>query len=172
MLGNRRNFVPGTTYFFTVALADRRQRLLTDRVDALGNAFRACRESHRFETIAIVVLPEHLHCIWTLPEGDADYPSRWRLIKRAFTRRQLREGPSPARGSAKIWQPRYRDHTIADETDLARHVDYIHYNPVKHGHARNVDQWPHSSFHRYVRRGQRAADWACSQSIIDLDLGE
>jgi len=83
-----RNFVPGGTYFFTVTLADRRCSLLTDRIDALGTAFRRCRALHPFETIAIVVLSEHLHCVLSLPAGDADYPTRWSLIKRSFTRKQ------------------------------------------------------------------------------------
>ncbi len=91
---------PGGTYFFTVTLADRTASLLTDRIDALGAAFRHCRAAHPFETLAIVVLPEHLHCIWTLPDGDAEYAIRWSLIKRAFTRRQYHQGPTPARDEA------------------------------------------------------------------------
>lgn len=168
----RRNLLFGGTYFFTVALADRQASLLTDRIDALGAAFRRCRAAHPFETIAIAVLPEHLHCLWTLPEGDADYALRWSLIKRAFTRRQHHEGPTPARGRKGVWQACYREHTIRDETDLQRHIDYIHYNPVKHGHARRAADWRHSSFHRYVKEGWLATDWAGNVEGTESDFGE
>lgn len=160
MVRYRRNFVPGGTFFFTVVLADRRSALLTDRIDALGVAFRRCRSAHPFTTLAIAVMPEHLHCVWTLPDGDPDYALRWNLIKRAFTRRQYHQGPKPAGTRMEVWQPRYWEHTIADEDDLQRHVDYIHINPVKHGHARRAAEWPHSSFHRYVQQGWLADDWA------------
>ena len=159
MVRYRRNFVPGGTYFFTVTLADRSRSLLTERIDLLGAAFRHCRAHHPFETIAIVVLPEHLHCIWELPQGDSAYAIRWSLIKRAFTRKQLREGPTNPSSASAIWQPRFWEHTIRDDEDLQRHVDYIHYNPVKHGHAASAAEWPHSSFRRYVARGWLTADW-------------
>ena len=155
----RRNFVPGGTCFFTVTLADRQASLLTERIDALGAAFRQCRTVHPFETLAIVVLPEHLHCIWTLPDGEAEYAMRWSLIKRAFTRRQYHHGPTPAGMKRAVWRPRYREHNLRDEADLQRHIDYVHYNPVKHGHARRPTDWRHSSVHRYVRHGWLPAGW-------------
>ena len=172
MVHYRRNFVPGGTYFFTVTLADRRGSVLTDRIDALGLAFRQCRALHPFETIAIVVLPEHLHCVWTLPEGDADYSTRWSLIKRAFTRKQHHEGPRDARSRNKLWQSRFWEHTIRDEIDLARHVDYIHFNPVKHGCATRAADWPHSSFHRYVNQGWLTSDWACDADNEPAKFGD
>ena len=172
MVRYRRNFVSGGTHFFTVTLADRRCALLTDRIDALGNALRQCRARHPFETIAIVVLPEHLHCVWSLPDGDADYPIRWSLIKRVFSRKQFHEGPTDARAGKRVWQPRFWEHTIRDETDLQRHVDYIHFNPVKHGCATRPVDWPHSSFHRYVRLGWLTDDWASDEDNEKVDFGE
>jgi putative transposase len=172
MVHYRINFVPGRTYFFTVTLADRRSTLLIDRIDALGAAFRQCRSSHPFETLAIAVMPDHLHCIWTLPDGDADYAIRWSLVKRAFTRRQYHEGPTPARAKRGVWQARFREHTIRDEVDLQRHIDYIHFNPVKHSHARRAADWPHSSFHRYVRHGFVAEDWASDAEDDPAEFGE
>ena len=167
----RRNFLPGGTYFFTVTLADRQAALLTDRIDALGAAFRQCRAAHPFETLAIAVLPVHLHCVWTLPEGDADHAIRWSLIKRGFTRRQHHEGPTPSRARKGVWQTRYREHTVRDELDLQRHIDYIHFNPVKHGHARRAVDWPHSSFRRYVQQGWLAADWAGDTEGTEGEFG-
>jgi putative transposase len=172
MVGYRRNFIAGGTYFFTVTLADRSAALLTERIDALGAAFRQCRLLRPFETIAIVVLPEHLHCVWTLPEGDADYPMRWSLVKRAFTRRQYHEGPTPLRAKTRVWQARYWEHTIRDDVDLERHIDYIHFNPVKHGLVQRAADWPHSSFRRYVRAGRLPEDWASDADVMPSGFGE
>lgn len=171
MVPYRRHFVPGRTYFFTVTLADRQASLLTDRIDALGAAFRHCRATHPFETVAIAVLPEHLHCVWTLPEGDTDYAARWSLIKRAFTRRQYHEGPTPAQARRSLWQTRFREHAVGDETDLRRRIDCIHFNPVKHGHVRRAVDWPHSSFHRYVKLGLVAEDWTPDTDDTETDFG-
>jgi putative transposase len=173
MVQYRRNLVPGGTHFFTVTLADRRRALLTERIDALGAAFRQCRARHPFETIAIVVMPEHLHCVWALPAGDADYAARWSLIKRAFTRKQYREGPTTASGNDAVWQPRFWEHAIRDDADLQRHVDYTHHNPVKHGCANRAADWPHSSFHRYVKLGWLAEDWAAGgDDVVAASFGE
>jgi putative transposase len=172
MIHHCRSFVPGCTYFFTVALADRQASLLTDRSDALGAAFRRCRSLHPFETLAIAVLPEHLHCVWTLPDGDADFTIRWSLIRRAFTRRQYHEGPTPAGVRRGVWQSRFWKHAICDEVDLQRHVDYIHYNPVLHGLAPRSTDWPHSSFHRYVKRGWLSENWASDADADPCDFGE
>ena len=108
-------------------------------------------------------MPDHLHTIWTLPENDADYSSRWRAIKSRFTRRLRTQGAplqANSKGEYALWQRRYWEHTIRDEDDLQKHVDYIHYNPVKHGLVNRVTDWPYSSFHRYVRRGWLSQDWA------------
>ena len=163
MTNYRRNFARGGTYFFTVNLEDRRLNLLTEHIDQLRRAFEYVRTRHPVTIDAIVVLPEHLHTIWTLPEGDGDYAMRWRLIKSTFSR-ALPNGEAVSqsrteRGERGIWQRRYWEHTIRDEGDFARHVDYIHYNPVKHGHVTRVTDWSHSSFHRMVRQGIYPDDW-------------
>jgi putative transposase len=117
-----------------------------------------------FDLVAMVVLPEHLHCVLALPEGDADYPTRWKKIKANFSRALPKGEPRSASRVAKsergIWQRRFWEHTLRDDDDLRRHVDYIHYNPVKHGHVRHVKEWPYSTFHRYVQRGVYPDDWA------------
>lgn len=172
MVHYRRNLLPGGTYFFTVTLADRRSTRMTNRIDALGAAFRQCRSAHPFKTLAIAVMPDHLHCVWTLPDGDADYAIRWSLIKRAFTRRQYHEGPTPARAKGGVWQTRFREHTIRDEVDLRRHIDYIHFNPVKHGLAACALDWPHSSFHRFVKQGLLAGNWGSDFDAHQGDFGE
>ena len=139
MTNYRRNFVPGGTYFYTVNLTDRRTRLLTDNIDLLRAAFREIKSRHTFTVEAIVILPDHLHAIWTLPEGDADFATRWRLIKSAFSRGlPSGERVSPSRAAKNErgnWQRRYWERTLHDDQDFARHVDYIHHNPVKHGHV-------------------------------------
>ena len=134
MVRYRRNFVAGGTYFFTATLVDRTSTALVDHVGALRAAFRTTRQGHPFMIDAIVVLPDHLH-VMTLPEGDADFPNRWR-IKRRFTTAVAKEGAPVARhrnGEHALWQRRFWEHTIRDDRDFETHVDYIHFNPVKHG---------------------------------------
>ena len=163
MVNYRRNHQPGGTFFFTLTLRERSSRVLTDHIETLRAAFRAVRRERPFHVNAIVVLPEHLHTIWTLPPGDDDYPGRWRAIKSAFTRAVVKSGVMVARntkGEYALWQRRYWEHTIADEGDFQRHVDYIHYNPVKHGWVNRAVDWPYSSFHRYVARGMVPLHWA------------
>lgn len=137
----RRADAPGGCYFFTVNLADRRSDLLVRHMETLRAVTREVKAEHPFEILAIVVLPEHLHALWRLPPGDADFPVRWSLIKAGFSRRLAKEEP------------------IRDETDLARHVDYIHFNPVKHGWASRPVDWPYSTLHRYIERGMATPDW-------------
>jgi len=159
----RRNLLPGGTYFFTVTLSDRRSSVLTEKIEALRGAFRTARKERPFEIDAIVILPDHLHAIMRLPLGDADFAGRWRRIKGHFSSALLHAGLDIARhpnGELALWRRRYWEHTIRDENDFARHVDYIHFNPVKHGYVRRVGDWPHSSFHRYVRTGLLPEDWA------------
>ena len=177
MTNYRRNFLAGGSFFFTVNLADRRLRLLTEHVHLLRQAFRDVRRRHPFALEAVVVLPDHLHAIWTLPEGDDDFAVRWRLIKSTFSRGVgIGERISPSRAERKergIWQRRYWEHTLRDERDFTRHADYIHFNPVKHGHVRRVLDWPHSSFHRMVRLGIYPADWGGTVTMGDeRDFGE
>ncbi|SDR12285.1 putative transposase [Pseudoxanthomonas sp. CF385] len=159
----RRAFVPGATYFFTVNLADRQATLLVDHIDLLRDAVRYTRKRHPFDIDAMVVLPDHLHAVWTLPPGDADFPLRWRLIKTWFSRHlphgEHRRASHVDKSERGIWQRRYWEHVIRDETDLARHVDYIHGNPVKHGHVVRVRDWPYSTFHRFARNGILSEDW-------------
>ena len=162
MVRYRRNFVAGGTFFFTVTLADRRSSALVAYIDDLRAAFRVARAERPFAVDAVVVLPDHLHVLMTLPEGDADFSGRWRRVKAGFTHRVAKVEPllrPNSKGQFGLWQRRFWEHTIRDEDDFARHVDYIHFNPVKHGHVGRVRDWPYSSFHRFVRRGVLAADW-------------
>ncbi|MBR0740394.1 transposase [Bradyrhizobium liaoningense] len=171
----RRNFLPGGTYFFTVTLIDRRSSLLTDNIDALRSAFRSARKERPFEIDAIVILPDHLHAVMSLPLDDANFVGRWRRIKGHFSSALLHAAAKIARhssGELALWQRRYWEHTIRDEGDFARHVDYVHFNPVKHGHVRRVGDWPHSSFHRYVRAGLLPVDWAGEVSEGENAFGE
>ena len=161
----RRARVPGATYFFTVNCAERKgNSILTDNIDTLRNAFRKVKKDHPFEINAIVILPEHLHCIWTLPQDDVDFGSRWGLIKAAFSRAipktERRSDSRLKRGERGVWQRRYWEHLIRDEEDYARHTNYIHWNPVKHGWAIQVKDWPYSSFHTHVDQGIYPLDWA------------
>ncbi len=175
MVRYRRNIVPGGTYFFTVTLADRSSSALIDHVDALRTAFRIVRQERPFTVDAVVILPEHLHAIWTLPADDADFSGRWRRIKAHFTHRLVDAGIPVARhrtGEYALWQRRFWEHTIRDDTDFARHVDYVHYNPVKHGLVSRVRDWPSSSFHIYVRRGVLPVDWAGDAGESMMNFGE
>ena len=163
MVRYRRNYVQGGSWFFTVALHDRRSDLLTRHIDALRSAHQRVRRDRPFRMEAIVVLPDHLHAIWTLPPGDADYAGRWRALKSGFVRALAGAGVAVARnhrGEAMVWQRRYWEHTIRDAEDLGRHVDYIHYNPVRHGLVHRAIDWPYSSIHRYVAEGILPPDWA------------
>jgi putative transposase len=175
MVRYRRNFVAGGTFFFTVTLADRTSQALTDHITALRTALQQTRHSHPFAVDAVAVLPDHLHMVMTLPEGDADYSHRWRLIKRRFTEGVLRSQTSIARlrnGELTLWQRRFWEHTIRDSGDFERHVDYIHFNPVKHRLVSRVRDWPFSSFHRFVRQGFLPEDWAGDLGQDHAGFGE
>ena len=171
----RRNRVPGGTYFFTVNLLDRDSRLLTDHIDALRAAVRDTSARAPFHIDAWVVLPEHMHCVWTLPPGDADYSGRWRTVKKAFSKAiepgERRSAARRARGERGIWQRRFWEHTIRDDKDYATHMDYVHFNPVRHGLVPAPAGWPYSSFHRAVAAGLYPADWQC-KDLPDTDWGE
>jgi putative transposase len=176
MTNYRRNFVSGGSYFFTVAMAERSGRLLIDNIELFRRAVADVRRELPFELIAMVVLSEHLHCIWQLPAGDADFPTRWKQIKARFSRGlprgEYRSASRASKGERGIWQRRYWEHTLRDEADLQRHIDYIHYNPVKHGYVGAVKEWPYSTFHDYVRRGIYTSDWAGSGLDEGNDYGE
>tara|TARA_R110001599_G_scaffold236514_1_gene435759 strand:+ start:2599 stop:3096 length:498 start_codon:yes stop_codon:yes gene_type:complete len=147
----RRLYVPAGTYFFTVNLLDRRSRLLTDEIANLRAAYAKVARTWPFETLAICVLPDHLHCVWTLPDGDADFTTRWRLIKLNFSK-SLPKACDPAKGRRPaergIWQRRFWEHAVRDADDLEACVTYVHWNPVKHGLVTEIADWPHSSWHR------------------------
>ena len=168
----RRNRVAGGSYFFTVNLRDRRSDLLVVEIDALRHAVRETRRVRPFQIDAWVVLPDHLHCLWTLPADDADFPTRWRMIKARFSHRVAhphnRRASLVRKREAGIWQRRYWEHTIRDDRDFAAHMDYIHFNPVKHGLATHPAAWPFSSFHRCVARGLYPDNWA----VADISLPE
>jgi REP-associated tyrosine transposase len=175
MVRYRRNFVAGGTYFFTVTLADRTSSALVHRLSALWTAFRIARHERPFMIEAIVILPDHLHAIWTLPSGDSDFSGRWKRIKAHFTHRLVAAGVSVKRhrnGEYALWQRRFWEHTIRNEIDFERHVDYVHFNPVKHRLVSRVREWPYSSFHVYVRRGLLPADWAGDAEEPMMDFGE
>lgn len=174
MTNYRRYRIDGGTYFFTVNLAERQRSLLTERIDALREAFRVVKNAHPFVIDAVVVLPEHLHTIWTLPQGDDDFSLRWRQIKSAFSRaieKDERISNSRLRKQERgVWQRRFWEHAIRDEDDFNRHIDYIHINPVKHGYVKRAADWQFSSFHRYVKLGILPADWAgVANDDLDLD---
>ena len=169
MTAYRRHYVPGGTYFFTVALAERSRTLLVDHIDLLRATFRQVKSAHPFDIIAIAVLPDHLHTVWTLPDGDSDYSTRWRQIKSGFSRAlpngERLSASRKSKAERGIWQRRFWEHTVRNEADLARCIDYLHYNPVKHGHVKAVSDWPHSSFHRFVANGRYHANWACTDEL-------
>jgi len=173
----RRADVAGGTYFFTVNLAERKRTLLVDHVDVLWVVIQKVKATHSFHIDAMVILSDHLHALWTLPGTDADYPTRWALIKAGFSRclpqDERRNSSRIAKGERGIWQRRYWEHLIRDESDYSNHVDYIHYNPVKHGHVKRVAEWPYSTFHRYVARGIYPPDWGGGVAMNDeKDFGE
>ena len=165
----RRARVPGGCFFFT-QVTDRRAPLFHDAAarTLLGSVFRRCRARWPFAVTAIVLLPDHLHAIWTLPPGDGDFSTRWAWLKKEFTKAWLAVGGaeqaiSPGRRRERlrgVWQPRFWEHTIRDEDDFEQHFDYVHYNPVKHGLVRSPGEWPWSSFHRWVRLGVYPPNWA------------
>lgn len=170
----RRAMVTGGTYFFTV-VTYRRQLFLCDAHvrDALRKGIRSTRKTHPFAIDAWVLLPDHLHCIWTLPADDANFSVRWAMIKRAVTKqcggrlhREKWMTPSKIkRQESTIWQRRFWEHVIRNEKDMTKHIDYIHYNPVKHGLVKTPGDWEYSSFHRYLRRGKYPVDWAAGKTI-------
>jgi putative transposase len=157
---------PGATYFFTLTLQNRDSCFLVSHIAHLKAAVTQVKQRRPFRIDAMVVLPDHLHALWTLPLDDSDFSTRWMLIKQGFTRRlndaQVLGAAAEARGERgerSLWQRRFWEHQIRDDRDFANHVNYIHFNPVKHGLAQRAADWPHSSFHRAVRQGVVPLDW-------------
>jgi putative transposase len=177
----RRWYVPGGTYFFTL-VTYRRQPLFKapEARRLLGNIMRKYAVNLPFQTIAIVLLPDHIHCLWSLPTEDVDYSIRWKKIKRDFTCAWLEHGKKELavsnsrrkRGGRGVWQRRFWEHVIRDELDLERHCDYIHYNPVKHGYVKQPWDWTWSTFRRFVAAGQYPRDWGKTEPshLHDMDL--
>lgn len=161
----RRAWHPGGTYFFTVNLLQRHGNgLLTRHVEVLREVVTSVRRQYPFRIHGWVVLPEHMHCVIELPQHDADFATRWRLIKMAFSkaipRAERLSEVRARRGERGIWQRRYWEHLIRNEADFQAHMDYVHINPVKHGLVKQVADWPYSTFHRLVEQGVYPADWA------------
>jgi putative transposase len=169
----------GGTYFFTVMTFHRRKFLCEpENVEILRTAFRIVKAEHPFFIDALVLLPEHLHCLWTLPSGDKSYPKRWNAIKNYFTRHCAAEYKTPRSLSQRrkraqtVWQPRYWEHLVRDERDFEKHCDYIHWNPVKHGLVTHPGDWPYSSFQRFVQRGLYPPNWTAVSGDEDDHYGE
>ncbi|EAC2142076.1 transposase [Salmonella enterica subsp. enterica] len=161
MSNYRRYYINGGTWFFTVNLKNRKSDLLVRQIAELRSAIRRVKNTKPFQIDAFVVLPEHLHCIWTLPENDCDFSSRWREFEKLFTKSIIRR---------EVWQPRFWEHAIRDDDDYRYHKNYIYINPVKHGWVTRVQDWPFSTFHRDVRNGVYPLDWA--GDVRDLEAGE
>jgi putative transposase len=170
----RRLYVPGSIYFFTVVTYQRRKFLTTEFArNILHQAFRNTQLRYPFEVVAICLLPDHIHCLWQLPENDWNFSIRWASIKGIFSRNYLLMGGEDgvrsisriAHREAGIWQRRFWEHCIRDEDDLERHFDYIHYNPVHHGYVDVVEKWPWSTFHRYIEKGHYAITWGLTKPL-------
>ena len=176
MSNYRRAWRKGGTYFFTVNLLERYQNdLLVRHIDVLRHVVKDVKRKHPFIIHAWVVLPEHMHCVIELPEGDDDFATRWRLIKIGFSKAMPKTERLSAvrvkRGERGIWQRRFWEHLIRDERDFAAHIDYVHINPVKHGCVGRVQDWQYSTFHRYVTQGIWPNDWAGGDESTLGDLG-
>lgn len=157
----RRMYVPGGTYFFTVNLAQRGGDLLVHEIGLLRSAYASVVREHPVRCDAMVILPDHIHAVWTLPQEDADFSIRWKMIKSIFSQhctQTVNVSESKARkGERGIWQRRFWEHSIRDAADFAAHVDYCHWNPVKHGLVKRSTDWPYSTVHRTVKDGRFVA---------------
>jgi len=152
--------------------------LTNQNIALLRRSFRDAMRNHPFTIDAIVILPEHIHCIWTLPVGDADFSTRWRLIKSHFSRHCARTDQGQVSASRQrkqekaVWQRRFWEHQIRNEQDFVQHVEYIHYNPVKHKLVTAPSEWAYSSFGRYVQAGVYLVDWGAAGSVaFPSDVG-
>ena len=174
MSNYRRSKVGGATYFLTINALERHHNdVLVRHIEALREAVRVVKAKYPFIIHAWVVLPEHMHCVIELPVGDCDFSTRVRLIKLIFSKSLPKvEKLSTSRQNRHergIWQRRFWEHLIRDERDFERHVDYVHFNPVKHGWVACVKDWPYSTFHRFVAQGILPCDWAGDDVGLALD---
>jgi putative transposase len=177
----RRTQKPGGYYFFTVVTHNRTPFLTTPLARSiLHSVWQHIQEKHPFQSLAICLMPEHLHCIWGLPDGDDDYSTRWALIKKQFTYHWLKAGgeeitQSQSRHKRRhrgVWQKRFWEHRIRDRRDLAKHIHYIHWNPVKHKLVEKVEDWPYSSYHQHMKVGNyKLPDTTELQEILGDNLG-
>ncbi len=168
-----RAYSPGACYFFTV-VTHQRQRILTEAPsrEFLRIAIKQVQSEYPFAIDAWVLMPDHMHCMWTLPAGDADYSKRWGLIKAGFSKQintfsngpVIRSASREKRRESTVWQRRFWEHRIRDQEDFNCHIDYIHWNPMKHGLVKRAIDWPYSSFQRCLREGIYAADWGVSEN--------
>lgn len=180
MSNYRRCYISGGSYFFTVATERRCGILANDRAcDLLRSSIRYCRRTLPFSVDALVILPDHVHTIWTLPSGESDYSKRWGVIKKHFTQNWLATGGVEQSVSLSkqlnrrrgVWQRRFWEHTLRDERDYFQHMDYLHYNPVKHGLTKSVADWPYSSFHYWVKKGLYSTHWG-TEPVVNLESFE
>ena len=167
----RRCYQPGGNYFFTLVTHQRRPIFANpEKIERLKTAINKVKKKYPFSLNAIVVLPDHLHCLWRLPENDKDFSTRWRLIKRYFSMQM--NTLVNHRKEKEVWQRRFWEHTIRDEDDWQKHMDYIHYNPVKHRLVQTPGDWQHSSFNYWVEKGFYEKNWGLTQPIILVGLNE
>ncbi len=173
----RRVYIKGGSYFFTV-VSEKRRKLFADydNVKLLRKAFKKVMQKRPFVIDAAVVLPDHLHFIWTLPEQDYDYSTRWRLIKTEFSKKlpnkpQVQNANRKNKQQQDVWQHRGWEHCLRNERDFQQHIEYIHYNPVKHGWVKRASDWPYSSIHRYIKMGLLSEHWGVDVIDFDDDIG-
>ena len=175
----RRAKTKGGCYFFTVNLANRNQHLLTEHIDILRSNINRVKNNHPFKVDAMVILPEHLHAVITLPDDDSDYAKRWMLIKSGFSRqmpkKEIINQSKKNKRERGIWQRRYWEHQIRDDKDYENHVNYVHYvhyNPVKHGYVNQASEWSYSTIHQYIKNGILSQNWGKAYESEDRDYGE
>ncbi len=181
----RRARITGACYFFTVNIEDRKSRILIDHIGELRDSIRRVKRKHPFHIEAIVIMPDHIHAIWTLPQGESNFSTRWNLIKSGFVgwgevrtptlnlpKGEYVSSSRSKKGERGIWQRRFWEHMIRDDHDFGSYVDYIHYNLVKHGYVDKPVDWPYSSMHRYISNGIVDADWACGDRFDEGGFGE
>jgi putative transposase len=173
----RRSYHPGGSYFFTLVTSHRYPWLCKEIArQSLREAIQKVRHAYPFEIEAFVLLPDHLHCLWRLTEGDDDFSIRWRLIKTYMSKHRESDWSPISYGTShrkrhetNLWQRRFWEHLIRDHDDWHRHCDYIHYNPVKHHYCEAPRLWPYSSFHRYVQEGKYEIDWGSGPILPDFE---
>ena len=172
----RRANIAGGTYFFTVNLAERGKSILIEHIAYLRNTINLVKKRHPFIVDAMVVMPDHFHLLMTLPPNDNDFAKRIMLIKAGFSRSLPKteriNRSRKLKGERGIWQRRYWEHMIRNETDYARHVDYIHYNPVKHGCVKNASEWQYTTLHQFIERKIVSPDWGRADDFEIENFGE